>query len=160
MILEKIIKQAVEVGAKYISDDGIEFDNKWECEKHETELKRKEKERQYDKAYASVTSEQISLNSTGDFHETYLKTFKTKEEFLETIEALNAHLQGLDSRAFVDGKYSKDNLPNFPAAFIVDYHYKGYENSCDAETFIFTEVEGYIETLQSDIDTIRKGLLI
>lgn len=155
----EIIQQAIEIGAKYVSDDGITFDSRWDCERHEAELKRKEREKRYYEAYNSITSNRINLNSTESEHETYLKTFKTKEEFLEVTRALETNRSGIDSYVYINGKYSEDNLPNFPATFIIDYHNIDYEDSCDTETFNFYEVEDYIETLQNDINTIRKEVV-
>lgn len=152
----EIIRQAIEIGAKYVSDDGITFDSRWDCEQHEAALKRKEKEERYDKAYASVTSKQIGLNSaTG---ETYLKTYNTKEEFLEDTKALSVYIKGLDSSVIIRGQYSKDHLPNFPATFVISCHETEYEDSCNTVNFFFYEKEDYIKLLQEDIDTIRKGV--
>lgn len=145
-----IIPSHIEVGAKWQAKDGRIFDFRYDCEQYEKKLEKAEKLKKLQKASDFITETIIPLN-TGDVDSTfYIKRFETKEQYEETISALNCNLEGVSY--FTTGKLSDSE---FPKTFIIEKTYISYVDSMDEKKYHFTEVDKFIGSLQEDINLIK-----
>lgn len=156
----KVIPQYVEVGAKYIADDGKEFVSKWECEQYEARLKEEERNKHFLKVYNSIMDSKRIDGDTFSDERVYIKRFSSKEEFLETYKTLeHYHYGGTDHYAYYDDSFTylkEECLPEFPANLVIEFSLVENEDSCDIEDFNFIEANKYIKKLQEKIDAVKE----
>lgn len=152
----ELIKQVktVEVGAKYVAEDGKIFNNELECKQYEGRLTKKKKQEKVEAAYKRITEKCID----DDYDEKiFLCKFDTKEEFIEICKTLHHAIYNFNEiSVFMNGyKVNEEKLSEFPAKFIVLW--MRYSSSdTDWENFDFIPADDYLKDLERKIDIIKK----
>lgn len=152
----ELIKQVktVEVGAKYVAEDGKIFNNELECKQYEERLSKKKKQEKVEAAYKRITENCID----DDYDEKiFLCKFDTKEEFIEICKTLHYAIYNFNEvSVYMNGyRVNEEKLPDFPTKLIVLWT-RYSDNDIDRETINFIPADDYIKELEKKIDIVKK----
>lgn len=149
--------KTVEVGAKYVAEDGKIFNTELACKQYEERLAKKKLQEKIKAAYKHVTGNCIDIDYD---KKTFLCSFDTKEEFTNICKTLHRatydfntvciYLNGNDIEAI-----REEDLPTFPAKFVV-LRTEDHDDDFDWEIFDFIPADDYIKELEKKIEVIKK----
>lgn len=145
-----MVEKVIETDAKYIADDGTEFDNEFDCKQHEARIL---KERNWARATeweGKLHEHEITLNTDGS-HRIYVYKFESEKELEDCMDAL-IHLRYVD--AYCYSEFNKKKV-QYPATFVIKDYYKEYEDTRDSQDFTFFLYDEFVNLLKSDIKTLE-----
>lgn len=77
-----------EVGAKWIADDGTEFDNQEACEKYEAEFEKRKRHEEAKKFVDKILHDENNIQLENAEFSIFLKKYNTKEELEYDVRLL------------------------------------------------------------------------
>lgn len=148
--IQKIVKE-VEVGAKYIADDGKEFTNELDCQQYE-KLSMQQKKRDAVESKI-IRGESVYLNGIEDG--VYLVKYNSASELVDDLETLRSCRF---TSAYLDDNtnFEKDALKHvYPKIFVVYEH----ENEGDypSTDYNFYDLVSYKERIQEDLQGLMEA---
>lgn len=154
---QEVVTKVIEVGAKYVAEDGKVFSTELGCKQYEERLSKKKLQERIDAAYQRITENCID----DDFEEElFLCKFNTKEEFINVYKTLHRATYNFNTVViYMNGNNIEDtyekNLPAFPMKFVVS-RTENHDDDFDWENFDFISADDYVKALEKKIEVIKK----
>ena len=151
---KKQVTTTVEVGTKYIAEDGTKFDDRYKCEEYENQLKRNQIEEKILSIKEKIFSQEIQIPFLAETSEDryYIYTLESEAEFKEIRDLLKKE-RGIDNWVYFDSDFSKKYT--YPLKCILRNRLDEFEDSRDSEYFTFCPLSEYIENTEKDLNTLK-----
>ena len=155
----KIISKPIEVGAKFVADDGTEFDYEYDCRHYEAKLKKEEAGKAFNELYEKISKNNVELNifEMGEIVALFTCEFDTEEELKKAVSIIREAESYLGEDISI---YLNDGMPlssiSFPAKFIVKEEVSSGGDCRDSRYFNFYDTTFLKKKLLEDLSTIDK----
>lgn len=151
-IKTKVVTETYEVGAKWIADDGTEFDNQEACEKYEAEFEKRKRQEEANKLADKILHDKNNIHLENAEFSIFLKKYNTKEELEYDVRLLRDLKY---TYSYIEGCLGPKVLENvqFPAWYFIYY-----EGDGDYNDYNFLNVDAYKNNILKDFEILEKAV--